>query len=175
MCLLCCSKTAGIRILSPSCLCCLFKPFLFMWCSPVGSFWRLRTCQVPDKASCCLLCPLAGRSGRTTWEEPTLSIMRAEPHSGNDPQSSKTAPPLPNKVTPLSSLVQHWLCLCVLNRDGDVELQRGRNSDMDAEHAFITRRQISDHDENSTRESPEVILTVFKITFRWTGEGSLIW
>lgn len=69
-----------------------------MLCSVVGSFWRLRTCQVPDKASCCLLCPLAGRSGRTTWEEPTLSIMRAEPHSGNDPQCSKTAPLSPAKL-----------------------------------------------------------------------------
>lgn len=30
---------------------------------------------------------------------------------------------------------------------------------MEVEHAFITRRQISDPDENTTRESPEVILT----------------
>lgn len=32
---------------------------------------------------------------------------------------------------------------------------------MDVEQAFITRRQISDHDENTTRESPEVRLLPF--------------
>lgn len=50
----------------------------------------------------------------------------------------------------------------VLNRDSDVELQRRQNNNMDVEHAFNTRRQISDHDENSTRESPEVIFNFFK-------------
>ncbi|XP_045889398.1 E3 ubiquitin-protein ligase NEDD4a isoform X1 [Micropterus dolomieu] len=40
-------------------------------------------------------------------------------------------------------------------QDSDVELQRRQNNNMDVEHAFNTRRQISDHDENSTRESPE--------------------
>lgn len=39
-------------------------------------------------------------------------------------------------------------------QDGDVEIQR-QNNNMDAEHAFITRRQISDPVENTTRESPE--------------------
>lgn len=58
------------------------------------------------------------------------------------------------------------MCVCVLNRDGDVEIQR-QNNNMDAEHAFITRRQISDPVENTTRESPEVILTpFFKMLFR---------
>ncbi|XP_031169998.1 E3 ubiquitin-protein ligase NEDD4a isoform X2 [Sander lucioperca] len=37
----------------------------------------------------------------------------------------------------------------------DVEMQRRQNNNIDAEHAIITRRQISDHDENTTRESPE--------------------
>ncbi|XP_078105455.1 E3 ubiquitin-protein ligase NEDD4 isoform X2 [Sander vitreus] len=37
----------------------------------------------------------------------------------------------------------------------DVEMQRRQNNNIDAEHAVITRRQISDHDENTTRESPE--------------------
>ncbi|TDH17110.1 hypothetical protein EPR50_G00004840 [Perca flavescens] len=37
----------------------------------------------------------------------------------------------------------------------DVEMQRRQNNNIDVEHAIITRRQISDHDENTTRESPE--------------------
>ncbi len=135
-----------------------------MLCSLVGSFWSLRTCQAPDKARCCLLCPLAGRSGRTTWEEPTMSIMKTEPHSGTDPQCSKQN--LSSKVKSLSLLVQYWLCVCdvcvcVLNRDSAVETQRIQNNNMEVNHAFITRRQISDPDENTTRESPEVILTFF--------------
>ncbi|XP_074474586.1 E3 ubiquitin-protein ligase NEDD4 isoform X2 [Sebastes fasciatus] len=40
-------------------------------------------------------------------------------------------------------------------QDSDVQMQRRQNINMDAEQAFIARRQISDHDENSTRESPE--------------------
>uniref|UniRef100_H3CVA4 E3 ubiquitin-protein ligase n=1 Tax=Tetraodon nigroviridis TaxID=99883 RepID=H3CVA4_TETNG len=40
-------------------------------------------------------------------------------------------------------------------QDGDVERQRRQDSSCDGEHAFITRRQISDPDESSTRESPE--------------------
>uniref|UniRef100_A0A672Z7P1 E3 ubiquitin-protein ligase n=1 Tax=Sphaeramia orbicularis TaxID=375764 RepID=A0A672Z7P1_9TELE len=39
-------------------------------------------------------------------------------------------------------------------QDSDLETQRLINN-VDAEHSFITRRQISDHDENTTRESPE--------------------
>lgn len=40
-------------------------------------------------------------------------------------------------------------------QDSDVETQRRQNNNTEGEHAFITRRQISDHDENTTRESPE--------------------
>ncbi|KAI4829909.1 hypothetical protein KUCAC02_001569 [Chaenocephalus aceratus] len=40
-------------------------------------------------------------------------------------------------------------------QDDDLQIQRRQNNDMDVEQAFITRRQISDHDENTTRESPE--------------------
>ncbi|XP_047436244.1 E3 ubiquitin-protein ligase NEDD4a isoform X3 [Mugil cephalus] len=39
-------------------------------------------------------------------------------------------------------------------QDGDVQIRR-QNNNNDAEYAFNTRRQISDHDENTTRESPE--------------------
>ncbi|XP_031701821.1 E3 ubiquitin-protein ligase NEDD4-like isoform X3 [Anarrhichthys ocellatus] len=40
-------------------------------------------------------------------------------------------------------------------QEGDVQVQGGQNNNMDAEQAFNTRRQISDPDENNTRESPE--------------------
>uniref|UniRef100_A0A7N6AX38 E3 ubiquitin-protein ligase n=1 Tax=Anabas testudineus TaxID=64144 RepID=A0A7N6AX38_ANATE len=40
-------------------------------------------------------------------------------------------------------------------QDSDLETQRRQNNNMEVEHAFIARRQISDPDENVTRESPE--------------------
>ncbi|KAM8895215.1 E3 ubiquitin-protein ligase NEDD4 isoform 2-T2 [Spinachia spinachia] len=40
-------------------------------------------------------------------------------------------------------------------QDGNVPVQRGQNNNMDAEQVFMTRRQISEPDENTTRESPE--------------------
>ncbi|XP_037545627.1 E3 ubiquitin-protein ligase NEDD4a isoform X2 [Nematolebias whitei] len=39
--------------------------------------------------------------------------------------------------------------------DSDVEVQRRQNNNTDAALPFITRRQISDHDENATQESSE--------------------
>uniref|UniRef100_A0A8D2ZEE4 HECT-type E3 ubiquitin transferase n=1 Tax=Scophthalmus maximus TaxID=52904 RepID=A0A8D2ZEE4_SCOMX len=39
--------------------------------------------------------------------------------------------------------------------DSDLEMSRRHNTNADVEHALNTRRQISDHDENATRESPE--------------------
>ena len=54
-------------------------------------------------------------------------------------------------------MVNLYVCVFVLNRDNNVELQRRQNSNTEVEHAFNTRRQISDPDENTTRESPEVI------------------
>lgn len=87
-----------------------------MLCSPVGSFWRLRTCLGPGKVSCCPLCPLAGKSVKTTWGESTLSTTRAEPHSGNDPQCSRSSPSVQAMVHHC-----HWwyntdvytVCVCV--------------------------------------------------------------
>lgn len=40
-------------------------------------------------------------------------------------------------------------------QDSSVELQRRQNNNMDVENALNTRRQISDHDEHNTQESPE--------------------
>lgn len=72
-----------------SCQCLLQHVFSFALPSLVGSFWSPKTCLVRDKVSCYPLCPLAGRSGKTTSEEPSLSIMRAEPRSGSGPPRSK--------------------------------------------------------------------------------------
>uniref|UniRef100_A0A671YLQ9 HECT-type E3 ubiquitin transferase n=1 Tax=Sparus aurata TaxID=8175 RepID=A0A671YLQ9_SPAAU len=44
-------------------------------------------------------------------------------------------------------------------QDNNVELQRRQNNNTEVEHAFMTRRQISDPDENTTRESPELLPT----------------
>lgn len=82
-------------------------------CSLAGSFWSLRTCQVPDKVSYCLLCFLAGRSGRTTWEESTTSIMKEEPHSGSDPQHCRTRFCMSQQVTLfyIWCVPDDWLCV----------------------------------------------------------------
>lgn len=46
-----------------------------------------------------------------------------------------------------------------------METQRRQNSrNMEGEQTFITRRQISDPDENTTRESPEVFCFLFVFT-----------
>jgi len=59
--------------------------------SLAGSSWRARTCRARDTSTPYLPCPLAGRSGRTTSGEPTMSTMRAEPHGGTGPPHSKTS------------------------------------------------------------------------------------
>uniref|UniRef100_A0A671YN72 E3 ubiquitin-protein ligase n=1 Tax=Sparus aurata TaxID=8175 RepID=A0A671YN72_SPAAU len=41
-------------------------------------------------------------------------------------------------------------------QDNNVELQRRQNNNTEVEHAFMTRRQISDPDENTTRETSDV-------------------
>lgn len=74
---------------SSVCQCRLLHMFLFALPSLGGSSWSPKTCLARDKANCYPLCPLAGRSGKTTLEEPSLSITRAEPHSGCGPQCSK--------------------------------------------------------------------------------------
>lgn len=74
---------------SSVCQCRLLHTFLFALPSLDGSSWSPKTCLVREKANCCPLCPLAGRSGKTTLEEPSSSITRAEPLSGCGPQCSK--------------------------------------------------------------------------------------
>lgn len=66
------------------------------------------------------------------------------------------------------------LSVCLpLNRDGNLEVQRRQNSNTDAAHVFITRRQISEH-EDSTQESPEVTLSFFCSLFPCYVPGFLI-
>ncbi|KAG7249024.1 hypothetical protein CRUP_005235, partial [Coryphaenoides rupestris] len=40
-------------------------------------------------------------------------------------------------------------------QNSEVDTQRRQDINMEAQHAFIARRQISDHEENDRRESPE--------------------
>lgn len=88
-----------------------------------------------------------------------MSIMSAEPHSGTDPQCSKTVPISPESFSDCLCAPTLMVCVSHLNRDSDLEMQRRQNSNTEVEHAFIARRQISDPEENTTRESPEVLLT----------------
>lgn len=127
--------------------------------SLVGSFWRHMICQVPDKTRSCLLFLLAGRRGKIIWEGSTMLIMKPEPHNGSGPPRSKMAP-ISKKINlkNLMNFISENLNVCLpLNRDGNLEVQRRQNSNTDAAHVFITRRQISEH-EDSTQESPEVTL-----------------
>lgn len=50
--------------------------------------------------------------------------------------------------------MNHCVCVCSLNRDSNVEAHRRQNSNTDVGHPFITRRQISEHE--NMQESPEV-------------------
>uniref|UniRef100_A0A667WHY9 E3 ubiquitin-protein ligase n=1 Tax=Myripristis murdjan TaxID=586833 RepID=A0A667WHY9_9TELE len=52
-------------------------------------------------------------------------------------------------------------------QDSEVETQRRQNINMEAQHAFIARRQISDHDENDRRESPELLPTSVGLPAGW--------
>uniref|UniRef100_A0A3P8T151 E3 ubiquitin-protein ligase n=1 Tax=Amphiprion percula TaxID=161767 RepID=A0A3P8T151_AMPPE len=81
------------------------------------------------------------------------------------PRESQLLPPLPpgweERQDNLGRIyfVNHetrttqWLRPSV--QDANLETRRIQNNDTDVEHAFITRRQISDHDESNTQESPE--------------------
>ncbi|XP_041839819.1 E3 ubiquitin-protein ligase NEDD4a isoform X2 [Melanotaenia boesemani] len=94
--------------------------------------------------------------------EPGWEFLEAQDMSG--PRQSQLLPSLPpgweERQDNLGRIfyVHHetrtaqWLRPTV--QDGDVASQRRQNSIMDAEHAFITRRQISDHD-NTPQESSE--------------------
>lgn len=146
------TETAWTKQL-PSCAPFIKPLAVLLLCSLIGRFW-MRTCLVPDKTSSCLHCHLAGRSGKTISEELSMSIMLPEPPSGSDPQCSKRS-----HFSHYRKLLQCWWCVvtCVPNRDSDVERQRRQSNSTEGEHTFISRRQISDPDENNTRESPEVI------------------
>ncbi|XP_022068697.2 E3 ubiquitin-protein ligase NEDD4-like isoform X1 [Acanthochromis polyacanthus] len=81
------------------------------------------------------------------------------------PRESQLLPPLPpgweERQDNLGRIyfVNHetrttqWLRPSV--QDADLETRRTQNNDTDVEHAFIARRQISEHDESNTQESPE--------------------
>ncbi|XP_039981136.1 E3 ubiquitin-protein ligase NEDD4a [Xiphias gladius] len=95
--------------------------------------------------------------------DPGWELLEAQNMSG--PRRSQVLPPLPpgweERQDNLGRIyfVNHesrttqWQRPTV--QDSDLEMQRRQNNNVEVEHAFITRRQISDHDENTTRESPE--------------------
>ncbi|GLD58434.1 E3 ubiquitin-protein ligase NEDD4 isoform X1 [Lates japonicus] len=95
--------------------------------------------------------------------DPGWELLEAQDMSG--PRQSQVLPPLPpgweERQDNLGRIyfVNHESRTTQWNRptvqDCDLEMQRGQNNNTEVEHAFITRRQISDPDENTTRESPE--------------------
>uniref|UniRef100_A0A4W6BRX7 E3 ubiquitin-protein ligase n=1 Tax=Lates calcarifer TaxID=8187 RepID=A0A4W6BRX7_LATCA len=95
--------------------------------------------------------------------DPGWELLEAQDMSG--PRQSQVLPPLPpgweERQDNLGRIyfVNHESRTTQWNRptmqDCDLEMQRRQNNNTEVEHAFITRRQISDPDENTTRESPE--------------------
>uniref|UniRef100_A0A3B4G8G3 NEDD4 E3 ubiquitin protein ligase a n=1 Tax=Pundamilia nyererei TaxID=303518 RepID=A0A3B4G8G3_9CICH len=87
-----------------------------------------------------------------------------ETHDMSGPRQNQILPPLPpgweERQDNLGRIyyVNHETRTTQWQRpttqDGNLEVQRRQNSNTDAAHVFITRRQISEH-EDSTQESPE--------------------
>uniref|UniRef100_A0A3B5A097 E3 ubiquitin-protein ligase n=1 Tax=Stegastes partitus TaxID=144197 RepID=A0A3B5A097_9TELE len=100
---------------------------------------------------------------QTEDTDPGWELLETQDMSG--PRESQLLPPLPpgweERQDNLGRIyfVNHESRTTQWQRpstqDADLETLRRQNNNMDVEHAFITRRQISDHDENNTRESPE--------------------
>ncbi|XP_058485476.1 E3 ubiquitin-protein ligase NEDD4-like isoform X2 [Solea solea] len=102
-------------------------------------------------------------SDQTEDMDPGWELLESQDMSG--PRQSQVLPPLPpgweERQDNLGRIyfVNHetrstqWQRPTV--QDNDLELLTRQNNNAEAEHAFITRRQISDHEENETQESPE--------------------
>lgn len=64
------------------------------------------------------------------------------------------------------AVVLTFMFVSAVQRDNNGESHRPQNNNTEVEHAFITRRQISDHNETVTpHESPEVIALCFLPSF----------
>ncbi|XP_061599780.1 E3 ubiquitin-protein ligase NEDD4-like isoform X1 [Cololabis saira] len=95
--------------------------------------------------------------------DPDWELLETQDMSG--PRQSQVLPPLPSgweeRQDNLGRIyyVNHETRTTQWHRptiqDSDVEIQGRQSNSTSPEHAFITRRQISDHDESTTQESPE--------------------
>ncbi|KAM9765935.1 E3 ubiquitin-protein ligase NEDD4 isoform 1-T1 [Menidia menidia] len=95
--------------------------------------------------------------------DPSWEHLESQDMSG--PRQSQLLPPLPpgweERQDNLGRIyyVNHESRTTQWHRptaqDSEVEIQRRQNSNVDTEQTFITRRQISDHEENTPHESPE--------------------
>ncbi|CAN9507050.1 unnamed protein product [Ophioblennius macclurei] len=100
---------------------------------------------------------------QTEDTDPGWDLLESQDMSG--PRQSQLLPPLPpgweERQDNLGRIyfVNHENRTTQWQRpiaqDGNLEVQQSQNNNRDVEQAFITRRQISDHDENATQESPE--------------------
>ncbi|XP_026175585.1 E3 ubiquitin-protein ligase NEDD4-like isoform X1 [Mastacembelus armatus] len=103
------------------------------------------------------------RTDHTEDMEPGWELLETQDMSG--PEQSQLLPPLPpgweERQDNLGRIyyVNHENRTTQWQRptmqDSDLEMQRRQNNNVEAEHAFITRRQISDPDETTIRASPE--------------------
>nr|XP_020462773.1 E3 ubiquitin-protein ligase NEDD4 isoform X2 [Monopterus albus] len=103
------------------------------------------------------------RADHTEDVDPGWELLESQDMSG--PRQSQRLPPLPpgweERQDNLGRIyyVNHESRTTQWQRptmqDRDLEIQRRQNNNAEVEHAFITRRQISDPEENTTRESPE--------------------
>ncbi|XP_029945094.1 E3 ubiquitin-protein ligase NEDD4-like [Salarias fasciatus] len=100
---------------------------------------------------------------QTEETDPGWELLESQDMSG--PRQSQLLPPLPpgweERQDNLGRIyfVNHENRTTQWQRptaqDGSLEVQQSQSNNRDVEQAFITRRQISDHDENATQESPE--------------------
>lgn len=125
----------------------------------MGAFGRGHVWSQAEPTAACSANRLGGAAGQSRTDFLCQSRNQNHPVVPTHSAVREVASVLFLQVSQLSQWARCWPCVFtyVSNRDSDVERQRRQCSRTDGEHAFITRRQISETDESSTRESPDVI------------------
>uniref|UniRef100_A0A669DL08 E3 ubiquitin-protein ligase n=1 Tax=Oreochromis niloticus TaxID=8128 RepID=A0A669DL08_ORENI len=141
-----------------------FLPFPHSHKSRVKGHLRLKMTYLPKNPG-----SEEETADQTEDNDPGWELLEAHDMSG--PRQNQILPPLPpgweerqdnlgriyyvNHETRTTQWQRPTMLVCLPpNRDGNLEVQRRQNNNTDAAHVFITRRQISEH-EDSTQESPE--------------------
>uniref|UniRef100_A0A669E1R4 E3 ubiquitin-protein ligase n=1 Tax=Oreochromis niloticus TaxID=8128 RepID=A0A669E1R4_ORENI len=153
-----------------------FLPFPHSHKSRVKGHLRLKMTYLPKNPG-----SEEETADQTEDNDPGWELLEAHDMSG--PRQNQILPPLPpgweerqdnlgriyyvNHETRTTQWQRPTMLVCLPpNRDGNLEVQRRQNNNTDAAHVFITRRQISEH-EDSTQESPELLPTTTGLPPGW--------